>query len=131
MRTRSASIRRGTGAWHVGEPPDRRAQAAARRRGADIGGQRARQVRPRDFVRFDFILAMDNANLKTLAALCPDGEEDRLRLFMNFAANAPRRDVPDPFYGAGGGFEEVLDLIESASRGLLEHVRARQLADHT
>jgi len=117
----------GTGAYHVGEPPDRRSQAAARKRGVDLSGQRARQAIAEDFTRFDYILAMDRDNHGNLRALSPDGEEHRLHLFLDFAPGAETRDVPDPYYGGAGGFDHVLDLIEEASRGLLAHIRKHHL----
>ena len=83
----------GTGAWHVGEPPDQRAQAAARSRGYDLSAQRARQVRAMDFEQHDLILAMDRANYDDLQALCPDRLQDRIHLFLSFARRA---DVEGP-----------------------------------
>jgi protein-tyrosine phosphatase len=113
----------GTGNWHVGEAPDRRATAAAQNRGVDLSGQRARQATVSDFEDFDYVLAMDQDNLGHLSSICPSGEENRLRLFLEFAPDVGRDNVPDPYYGSGGGFELVLDLIEEASRGLLAHIR--------
>jgi len=113
----------GTGAWHLGEAPDPRAQAAARRRGVDISGIRARKATKADFGAFDYVLAMDRDNLAALKKLCPPGEEHRLGLLLDYAPEAATRDVPDPYYGGGQGFERVLDLIETASRGLLAHIR--------
>ncbi len=115
----------GTGAWHVGEPPDQRAQAAAISRGYDLSAQRARQVRSTDFEQHDLILAMDRANYDDLHALCPIQLRDRIHLFLSFARGADVDEVPDPYYGAGDGFQRVLDLVEDASRGLLDHIRAR------
>ena len=117
----------GTHAYHVGEPPDSRSQAAARERGVDLSGQRARKATAADFARFDYVIAMDPDNRALLAALCPSGEEHRLRLFLEFAPGAGRRDVPDPYYGGGRGFDEVLDLVEQASEGLLAHIRKNHL----
>ena len=117
----------GTGGYHVGQPPDPRARAAARRRGIEIGRARARQATAADFRAFDYVLAMDRDNHAHLARLCPPGEERRLGLFLDYAPEFGRDDVPDPYYGGGGGFEEVLDLIEAASRGLLDHIRRHDL----
>ncbi len=117
----------GTGAWHIGEPPDRRAQAAAKRRGVDLSGQRARQAGAGDFKRFDLIVAMDRDNHGNLSALCPPGQDHRLRLFLDFAPGSDISDVPDPYYGGEGGFDTVLDLIEDASQGLLAHIRQHHL----
>jgi protein-tyrosine phosphatase len=109
----------GTADYHVGEPPDRRTIAAARRRGYELGGLRARQVLRADFDRFDYLLAMDRANLAELAKLRPAGAAARLMLFMEFAAEAGFAEVPDPYYGGIEDFERVLDLCEAAARGLL------------
>jgi protein-tyrosine phosphatase len=115
----------GTAGYHVGSPPDRRAQEAARRRGYDMSRIRARSVELEDFERFDLILAMDRSNLSALQRQTTDAGRRRVRLFMEFAVDADTLEVPDPYYGGGNGFEEVLDLIEVASRGLLEHLRAQ------
>ena len=112
----------GTGAWHTGEAPDPRAQEAARRRGVDLSALRARKATKQDFSTFDYVLAMDLDNLAALKNLCPPGEEHRLALLLDYAPRAGRRDVPDPYYIGGQGFENVLDLIETASRGLLAHI---------
>ena len=113
----------GTHDYHIGAPPDLRAQAAAARRGYDLSMLRARQVTPADFERFDYVLAMDEANLGELLPLCPDASRDRLRLLLEFAEEVERRDVPDPYYGGEQGFEDVLDLVENAARGLLAHIK--------
>lgn len=117
----------GLGDWHVGQPPDSRAIAAARRRSIDLSSQRARQIATRDFDRFDFILAMDRGHLRDLTAMCPRDKADRVRLFLGFAPPAPSRDVPDPYYGGADGFEEVLDLVDLGARGLLDHIRRERL----
>jgi protein-tyrosine phosphatase len=112
----------GTGDWHLGHPPDRRAQTAALGRGYDLSHLRARRVDPADFSRFDVILAMDESNLAELRALCPDWFAGHLGLFLDFAPHLPEREVPDPYYGGDDGFGRVLDLIEAASDGLLEDI---------
>jgi protein-tyrosine phosphatase len=109
----------GTADYHIGEPPDLRSQRAAMRRGIDLGGLRARQVVPADFAHFDFILAMDRANLRELKAMRPKDARARLQLFLEYAPDVGRLEVPDPYYGDAGGFEAVLDLTAAASRGLL------------
>ena len=116
----------GTGSWHVGSAPDARATAAAAGRGVTLEGQ-ARQVRPEDVEEFDVLLAMDRANLRDLQALAGGEDDGRIRLLREFdRASAARGDldVPDPYYGAAGGFEEVFDLVEAACRGLLDEIRA-------
>jgi protein-tyrosine phosphatase len=117
----------GTHAYHVGEPPDRRARETARRRGIDLSGQRARRALAEDFERFDYVLAMDQGNHQALSALCPPGLESRLRLFMDYAPHLGRREVPDPYYGGANGFEAVFDLVDEAARGLLEAIRRERL----
>lgn len=113
----------GTGDWHVGNAPDPRAQAAARRRGVDLSNLRARVAHPDDFHRFDYVLAMDGDNLADLSRMCPRGKEDRLALFLDFAPALGERHVPDPYYGGARGFEVMLDLIEGGSLELLAHIR--------
>ena len=114
----------GTGGWHAGNPPDRRATAAARARGIVLEGA-ARQVRPSDFEDFDLLLAADRENLADLRAVAPDEEaRAKVRLLRSFdPASHGDLDVPDPYYGGPDGFEEVLDLVEAACRGLLSEVR--------
>jgi len=108
----------GTHDYHVGEPPDRRAIAHAKKRGYDISSQRARQVEPEDFEKFDLLLAMDRGHLRLLEQSCPPKDRHKLRLF------APGREVPDPYYGGAEHFEQALDLIEEAAKRLLDELRA-------
>ena len=116
----------GTAACHAGSSPDSRSQAAARRRGIDMSHQCARQVHGDDFVKFDYLLAMDSRNYADLMRICPDGNEHKIHLMLDFAKDNSPGDVPDPYY-SDDGFEVVLDLIEDASRGLLAHIRDRHL----
>ena len=118
----------GTHDYHLGDPPDRRARAAAGRRGVDISDLRGRQATREDFTRFDYVLAMDRANLRHLSRLCPEGKESRLRLLLEFAPSAGLDEVPDPYYGGEAGFERVLDLAEAAAEGLLAHILSVHLA---
>jgi protein-tyrosine phosphatase len=108
----------GIGRWHVGCAPDERAQHHAKTRGYDLSKQRARQVEPLDFERFDLILAMDRGHLSALQRMAPEGYHAKIRLFV------PERDVPDPYYGGPAGFEEVLNLVEAACRDLLQELKA-------
>ncbi len=117
----------GTHAYHIGNPPDPRTQAAALRRGIDMGLQRARRVDLEDFKYFDYILAMDQDNLAFLRADCPPQYVHKLKLFLDYAPDLAIRDVPDPYYGGASGFEQVLDLVEIASEGLLRHIRRQML----
>jgi protein-tyrosine phosphatase len=118
----------GTAGYHVGEPPDPRMCHAAARRGYDLSGLRARVVEPADFERFDLILAMDQENLRVLKRRAPAPAHERLRLFLEFAPESETAEVPDPYYGGAPGFEQVLDLVESAARGLLAHLRQQSRA---
>ena len=125
LEKRIASDSAGTHDYHVGEPPDPRAQRAAAGRGYDLSAQRGRQVGRDDFAEFDYVLAMDEANLRLLERLCPPPHAHKLKLFMEFGSDSHPREVPDPYYGGAQGFERVLDLVEHASRGLLAHLRKR------
>lgn len=114
----------GTGSWHVGESPDKRATTHARKRGYELSHLRARQVQINDFYEFDYILAMDEANLRELDLLCPKDAKVIPQLFLSFG-DYSETEVPDPYYGGEQGFEHVLDLVESACEGLLEDILSR------
>jgi protein-tyrosine phosphatase len=116
----------GTHGYHVGEAPDPRSVKAARTRGVDISGLRARRVEAADFRRFDLILAMDRGHLHSLQAMIPPSPKAEVKLFLDYAA-APFTggDVPDPYYGGGEGFEQVLDMTQNAAAGLLADIRRR------
>jgi protein-tyrosine phosphatase len=118
----------GTHAYHVGNPPDPRAQAVALRRGIDLSTMRARRVARSDFEKYDYILAMDQDNLSALRMVCPPEHSYKLSLFLEYAPGLRVRDVPDPYYGGATGFEQVLDLVEIASEGLLRHLRQQAVA---
>jgi protein-tyrosine phosphatase len=119
----------GTGAWHVGEPPDARATEAARGRGIALEGA-ARKVGLGDFADFDLILAMDSSNRRALLGLAPDGEgREKVRLLREFdpaSAGLDDIDVPDPYYEGAKGFELVLDQVQAACAGLLEWVSGQR-----
>jgi protein-tyrosine phosphatase len=112
----------GTHAYHTGEPPDRRAQAAALSRGYVLSDIRARRVSDEDFAEFEIIVAMDDDNLLNLRDREVEDSISELKLFLEFSGSH-ESEVPDPYYGGASGFERVLDLVEDASRGLLEHIR--------
>jgi protein-tyrosine phosphatase len=114
----------GTHAYHVGEAPDKRAQQAAARRGFSLADIRARRVAPDDIERFHHIIAMDEDNLVMLHEQAEPGQREKIRLFLEFSSG-PETEVPDPYYGGATGFERVLDLVEDASRGLLDALRKR------
>jgi protein-tyrosine phosphatase len=116
----------GTGGWHVGESPDPRSVAAGRSRGIEIGGS-ARQVTGDDFYEFDLLLAADRHNYRDLAEIAPTDElEAKVRMLRAFdpLTTADDLDVPDPYYGGPNGFDEVIDLVEAACRGLLTEILA-------
>ncbi|VAW81683.1 Low molecular weight protein tyrosine phosphatase [hydrothermal vent metagenome] len=115
----------GTHAYHVGEPPDRRATQAAAVRGIDLTPQRARRVCEKDFESFDYVLAMDHDNLEDLRAICPAHVQERICLLLDYSETDQSGDVPDPYYGGAQGFDHVLDLVEEGARGLLENIRQR------
>lgn len=115
----------GTHGYHVGAPPDERAQEHALRRGVDLSALRARQLVAEDFTRFDLVLGMDADNIARAARLCPPAERHRLKLLLDYAPHTGMRHVPDPYYGGEAGFEQVLDLVEAACEGLVATLRAR------
>jgi len=117
----------GTHAYHIGEQPDRRSQAAALRRGFDLSSQQARKVIKQDFDEYHYVLAMDDDNYANLSALCSAEHGHKLALFLKHGENISETEVPDPYYGGENGFEHVLDLIEDASQGLLMHIRQHHL----
>jgi protein-tyrosine phosphatase len=115
----------GTHGYHVGEPPDRRAQAAARARGYELGSLRARQLVRQDFLDFDYILVMDEDNLYNARALQPPNGKARLHRFLEFAGSRKEQEVPDPYYGGADGFTQVMDMVEDAAKGFVAHLRAQ------
>lgn len=118
----------GTHAYHIGDPPDHRAQHSALRRGYKMHDLRARAVQSRDFEESDYILAMDKENLTLLQQRSPQQHISKIQLLMQYGKNAnPDVEVPDPYFGGHQGFELVLDMVEEASQGLLTHLRNRQI----
>jgi protein-tyrosine phosphatase len=115
----------GTHGYHVGAPPDPRSQAAARRRGIDMSALRARRLVRADFERFDYVLVMDERNREDALEIAPAAHAARLRLFLEYAPQLGRVEVPDPYYGGPEGFNTVLDYVEDACQGLIEYVRKR------
>ncbi|MBI4190702.1 MAG: low molecular weight phosphotyrosine protein phosphatase [Betaproteobacteria bacterium] len=113
----------GTHDYHIGEPPDERAQRAASRRGYDMRGLRGRQVGRKDFERFDYVLAMDAHNLALLARICPSQHAHKLSLYCDFHERYAGQEVPDPYYGGAQGFEQVLDMVEQISESLIGRLR--------
>jgi len=117
----------GTHAYHLGNPPDKRAQATALGRGVDLSDLVARRVAPADFDAFDYVLAMDQDNYMALCEICPDQHVEKVHMFMDFAPHMRTREIPDPYYGGPAGFDRVFDLVEAASAGLLEEIKRRHL----
>jgi protein-tyrosine phosphatase len=111
------------GGWHVGDPPDRRAQSVAKRNGIDISRLRARQIGNEDFARYDHILAMDLSNLKALREIRPSGSAARVALLMDHVPGCARQEVPDPFYGRNADFESVWEDVLRGAEGLLAWLR--------
>jgi protein-tyrosine phosphatase len=112
----------GTHAYHVGDTPDLRAQQAVRQRGADISQLRGRKVADEDFERFDYILVMDADNYSKLIQLAPTRHHHKIRRLLSFSRKYPNLDVVDPYYGGAQGFEENLDMIEDAVKGLIQDI---------
>ncbi|MEM7082734.1 MAG: low molecular weight protein-tyrosine-phosphatase [Pseudomonadota bacterium] len=121
----------GTHAYHAGEPPDRRAVAAAERVGIDLSTQRARAIRSEDFTLFDHIIAMDKDNLFNLSRACPRREQHRIRLLMDYGTGDVPKYVPDPFYGGAQGFTRVVDLTLNATAGLLHTLTENSISTVT
>ncbi len=113
----------GTHSYHVGSPPDARAQQASQKRGVDISGLRSRLVSDKDFAEYDFILVMDGANHANLIRRAPSQHQDKIRRLLSFSRKYPNLDVPDPYYGGTQGFEENLNMIQDAVQNLVREIR--------
>ncbi len=112
----------GTHAYHVGSPPDQRAQVAVSQRGANISQLRGRKVSENDFEAFDYILVMDGDNYSMLIRQAPACHHHKIRRLLSFSRKYPNLDVVDPYYGGTQGFEENLDMIEDAVKGLIRDI---------
>ena len=115
----------GTHGYHVGEAPDSRTQRAASIRGYNLSQLRARKVARQDLDYFDLILAMDKSNLDNLRRMATPEQQERIKLFMQYAENFEDDEVPDPYYGLGHGFDLVLDMVEDASQGLIGEIKQK------
>lgn len=113
----------GTGDWHVGEPPDRRAIANAAEHGIDIAGLRARQLAPVDFQRFDWLLCADRANLRDVRARAPAVAHARTALLLEWAGVEAQGEIPDPYTGGPAQFEHVFQLLDRAADGVIARLR--------
>ncbi|MEL1266415.1 low molecular weight protein-tyrosine-phosphatase [Pseudoxanthomonas putridarboris] len=114
----------GTGDWHVGEPPDRRAIACARGFGVDIAMQRARQLQARDFHDFDWLLCADRANVRDVRRRAPAGHEDKAALLLDWCGIQPGGEVPDPYTGGPEDFRQVWRLVDSAAQAVVARLAA-------
>lgn len=115
----------GTGAWHVGNPPDKRATQVAEGKGIQMRDLRARQVDFGDFYQYDYILAMDHSNYSNLYEMALPEHREKLHMFLTFSDEFQETEVPDPYYGGPEGFDYVFDMVGSASRGLLEEIKQK------
>ena len=115
----------GTGDWHIGHAPDRRAAAVARRNGVDISGLRARQVGPQDFHRFDHIIALDAQNLADLEAMRPAGAKAELSLLLDHVEGREGQAVADPYYGEGEHFDVAWADVTEGAKGLARKIAGR------
>ena len=112
----------GTHSYHIGSTPDPRSQHTARSRGVDLSRLRARQFQSKDFLDFDYLIAMDRSNFTQMAAIKPDEASARLDLMLDYSSRYDQKEVPDPYFG-DDGFELVFDMVDEASEGLLRHIR--------
>jgi protein-tyrosine phosphatase len=117
----------GTHAYHVGEPADKRSSATAKQRGIDLSDLRARQVTSEDLYEYDYVLAMDNANLAGLLALSTPDTRHKIQRFLSYSPELTEQEVPDPYYGGTDGFNHVFDLVQTASEALLRHIQEQPL----
>ncbi|MBA2934070.1 low molecular weight phosphotyrosine protein phosphatase [Sphingomonas sp. CGMCC 1.13654] len=115
----------GTGGWHAGDPPDRRAQDEALRHGIDISGYRARQVARKDFRDFDLVLALDADNLADLKRMAPADGTAELGLLLDYAPGREGESVLDPYYGSRAGFARTWADVEAAAGGLVGRLQAK------
>ncbi len=115
----------GTHAYHVGEKPDKRSYEEALKHGIDLSYIRARKVTDSDFEYYDYLLPMDSDNYQLLIQRCPDEYQSKISLFLDFAPEHPLDEVPDPYYGGIKGFENVFNMVETASKGLLNSIRGK------
>ncbi len=113
----------GTHSYHIGSPPDPRAQQASQKRGVDISNLRSRLVVDQDFAEYDYILVMDGANHANLVRRAPEKHQHKIRRLLSFSRKYPNLDVPDPYYGGTQGFEENLDMIQEAVQHLIREIK--------
>ncbi|MEM7195015.1 MAG: low molecular weight protein-tyrosine-phosphatase [Pseudomonadota bacterium] len=119
----------GTGSWHIGSPPDSRAQIAARQRDIDLSSLRGRQLEPTDGEKFDLIIAMDENNRLNIKSVLPTRHHHKVRKMGDFLSDTQSPDVPDPYFGGDEGFSLVLDMLEQACNGLLQTTSSSASSD--
>ena len=119
----------GTHSWNIGSPPDMSAQMAARKQGIDISELRARRISREDYDYYDYIVAMDNSNLKNMLAVCEKQNRHKLKLLLDYAEKTDVTEIPDPYGEGMDGFETVYGLIEQGCRGLLRALKKEMTAD--
>lgn len=119
----------GTQAYHVGEGADPRSTSHAAARGYDLSGHLASRFSRRDLEEYDWILCMDRSHLEFVKDASHEGQKARVELFLKYAQRGPALDMPDPYYGGDRGFEDVIDLCEAASSGLLDAILATDLEE--
>lgn len=112
----------GTAAYHVGSPPDSRSIRALKKHNIDISQLTARQVCQDDFAYFDWILAMDKANLTNLQRLCPESMQYKVRLFSSFSPLQTNEDVADPYYGDDADFTQMADHLTLLAQHFFDHI---------
>lgn len=117
----------GTAAYHVGKHPDMRSMETARQKGIEMMDLRARKVDFADFYEYDYVLAMDDENFYNLKELALPEHYDKIQMFLDYTQDFEETEVPDPYYGGAQGFEHVFALVESASQGLLNHIKKHHL----
>jgi protein-tyrosine phosphatase len=115
----------GTHAYHIGEPPDSRAQQTAHERGINLSDLRGQRIKSSDFAEFDYLLPMDQDNYEILLSSSPKEHHGKIKMFLSFAPTLTSREVPDPYYGGPSGFDQVFDMVEAGSRGLLDDIKEK------
>ncbi len=118
----------GTAAFHIGKSPDGRSTTVALERGVDMTDLRARKVDFGDFYVYDYILAMDDANYSNLMDMALPEHVEKVKMFLDYTQEFSESEVPDPYFGGAQGFDHVFDLVESASKGLLAHIKHHHLS---
>lgn len=117
----------GTHDYHVGGAADKRSHAAAKSRGIDLSAHRAQHLKKEHCAEYDYIIVMDRSNYHHVMDICPPEHQEKIHYFLDFAPQLNLKEVPDPYFGGSEGFENVLDLVEAASAGLMAEIRERHV----